>query len=311
MQNRYFNHKSRVLFILMMIACASIGVRALFKYDFHQSALLYIGVPFVIALVLVLLRSPSGNISWKREYLNRLIDAFIIMLGSSVVLFEGFVCVVMFMPIYLVVMLLVFGSDYLTRRAKSKKHGMLSVHIFPLLILLSAVEGVTPKLSFHRNEQVNVTRIVPISITDIKANLLQPMNLQTARPWFLYLFPMPYAIKAGTLSVGDKHELKFRYYRWFVTNVHEGNMLLELSSVEDNYIKTTFVKDTSYISNYLKLKGTEIVMDKIDDNHTRVTLSVQYERTLDPYWYFSPITRYGVTKTAEFLIAEVIAHEHE
>jgi hypothetical protein len=41
-----------------------------------------------------------------------------------------------------------------------------------------------------------------------------------------------------------------------------------------------------------------------------VTLEIEFERTLDPYWYFSPLTRYGVVQTAEFLLTEVIAREH-
>jgi hypothetical protein len=184
------------------------------------------------------------------------------------------------------------------------------MHVFPLLILLSAFEGVDPELSFSRNEQVSVTRVVTASAVEIKAHLLQPIHLQTSRPWFLYLFPMPYAVKAGSLSAGDVHEIYFRYYRWFVTNIHEGNMLLEISEVEDSYIRTTFVADTSYLSHYLRLKGTEILLEKFDDSNTRVTMSINYERTLDPYWYFSPVTRYGVTKMAEFLIEEVLIHEH-
>ena len=310
MKNRYFKNKSRVIFFLIMIACASIGVRALFEYNFDQSALLYVGVPYLIAIVLVLARSPADDIGWKRIYLNGVIDAFIIMLGSSVVLFEGFVCVVMFMPIYLVVVLLAFTSDYLVRRAHEKNRGKLSAHALPLLILLSAFEGVSPELSLDREEHVSVTRVVQLSIPELKTNLRRPMNLRTTRPWFLYLFPMPYAIKAETLAAGDIHEIDFRYYRWFVTNVHEGKMLMALSQVDDNYIKTQFVKDTSYIANYLHIQGTEIFFQKIDDQSTQVTLTFHYERTLDPYWYFSPVTRYGVRKTAEFLVTEVIARGH-
>ena len=65
----------------------------------------------------------------------------------------------------------------------------------------------------------------------------------------------------------------------------------------------------SYFSNYLRLKGTEILLDELDAHHTRVTLRIDFERTLDPYWYFSPVSRYGVGKAAEFLFSEVIARE--
>ena len=301
-------NRKKKIFLLLMIALASLAIRVLYGYDFHESALLYIGIPFAIALLLIQLR-PEPNTNWKKRYLLRIIDAFIIMLGSSVILFEGFVCVVMFMPIYLIVILIMFLYEALTQRAKNKKHGLMSVHILPVLIMLSSLEGVNPEVSFDRDESVSVTRVLPISVKEIKHNLIQPMNLQTKRPWFLHLFPMPYAIKAGTLKAGDVHEIHFRYYRWFITNVHEGKMSLEISQVENNRIKTTFINDSSYFSNYLRLRGTEIQLLAITPKKTRVTLRIDYERTLDPYWYFSPVTRYGVKKAADFLITEVFSHE--
>lgn len=309
MKDRYFRNKPRIIFLLLMIAAGSLTVRVLISYRFHESALLYVGVPFLIALALVWLRDPVEDVSRRKRYVNRLIDAFIIMFGSSVVLFEGFLCVAMFIPIYLVVILIMFLFELWRERAKQSNRGTLGVYVVPLVIFMSAFEGVAPQVSFDRHEQVRASRIVQADIATIKRNLKMPIELQKSRPWFLYLFPMPYAIRAGTLRPGDVHEIYFRYYRWFVTNVHEGRMLLEISEVTDNRIRTTFLQDTSYISHYLHLQGTEITLEEIDKEHTRVTLQINFERTLDPYWYFGPVERYGVKKTAEFLIAEVVARE--
>lgn len=310
MKNSIYQNPGRLVFLLIMIALASLAVRILVGYRFHESALLYVGIPFVIALVLILLR-PVGEVSWKKRYLIRLADAFIIMFGSSIVLFEGFVCVAMFMPIYLFVMLVMFLTELIRERSRKQGRGTVKMHMLPLLLVFSSFEGVSPQLSFDRDERVSVTKVIPLSVAQIKQNLQKPMDLQTARPWFLHLFPMPHDIKAGSLGEGDVHVIYFRYYRWFITNLHEGLMLLKLTEVSDTRIRTTFIEDTSYFSNYLRLKGTEITMQQIDASHTRVTLLIEYERTLDPYWYFSPVSRYGVAKTAEFLITEVIAHENK
>ena len=309
MKNKYFRNKSRLVFILIMIAVSSILVRLLIEYRFDNSALLYVGIPFLIALSLIQIRDPAEPRHWKKRYLNQLIDAFIIMLGSSVLLFEGFVCVVMFMPIYLIIILVMFVINVMRERSKKQEPGTLSIHVLPLLIVVSAVEGTSPVVSFDRDEQVSVTRVVNKSIAEIKHNLMQPMNLQKNRQWFLTLFPMPYDIKAGTLSPGEVHEIHFKYYRWFFSNLHTGRMLLEISEVGANHIKTTFLDDTSYIANYLQLKGTEIQLKKITDKSTHITLSINFKRKLDPYWYFSPIERYGISKTADYLITEVIARE--
>lgn len=309
MKPSIYTKRKKLVFWLIMIALSSLAVRVLAGYHFHESALLYVGIPLVIALVLILLR-PVGEVSWKKRYLIRMMDAFIIMLGSSVVLFEGFVCVAMFIPIYLVIMLLMFLFEAFAQRTRRKGRGTLSVHLLPVLVLFSSFEGVSPETSFDRNESVSVTRVVSVSAAEIKNNLQQPMDLQTTRPWFLHLFPMPYAINAGSLKAGDVHEIHFRYYRWFVTNLHEGKMLLEISQVEEDRIKTRFLEDTSYFSNYLRLKGTEILLEALGPEQTRVTLRIDYERTLDPYWYFAPVSRYGVSKTADFLITEVLTDGH-
>ena len=308
MKDSIFRQRGKFIFLLVMIGLASLGVRLLMGYDFHHSALLYVGIPFVIALVLILVR-PVGEVSWKKRYLIRLIDAFIIMFGSSVVLFEGFVCVAMFIPIYLAVMLIMFLSELIRDHLKQKRGTTFSFYLVPLLLLVSSFEGVLPQWSFERHETVSVTRVVPVGLADIKHNLQQPIHLPSSRPWFLRLFPMPYAIEAGSLQAGDVHKIHFRYYRWFVTNMHEGAMQLKIVTVNDHHIKTAFIEDTSYIANYLHLKGTEIDLHELGKNQTRVTLRFDYERTLDPYWYFAPVTRYGIRKTAEFLIKEVIAHE--
>ena len=295
--------------IVGIIALLSLGVRLLMGYDFDKSALLYIGIPFIVSLLLIQFRDPEEAMNWKKRYRNRLIDAFIIMFASSVVLFEGFVCVVMFMPIYLLVITIMFLIELYRERAKKKGRGILSVNILPVLILLSAFEGTSPQLSYDRNEQVIVSRVVQSSIANIKNNLVQPISLDKTRPWFLELFPMPTKVISETLSPGDVHEIHFKYYRWFFTNVHEGRMLLEMTEVDENRIKTTFLDDTSYIANYIHLKGTEIQLEKIDNQYTRITLTINFKRILDPYWYFSPIERYGITKTASFLITEIIARD--
>ncbi|TQV88083.1 hypothetical protein FLL46_09280 [Aliikangiella coralliicola] len=280
-------------------------------YDIDKSALLYVGIPFFIALALSRLSPLKPNGSWKQKYLTHTISALIVMLGSSVVLFEGFLCVLMFMPIYFAAVLLGFTIEYLSHRFRNKKNSKLYSHALPVLIILSAFEGIHPDLSFSRDNQVSVTQVVNLSVSEIRSNLIKPMALEKERDWFLSLFPMPHQIKAGTLNEGDVHEIEVVYHRWFVTNSHAGKMLLKLEKVSDHHIKTRFLEDSSYLSTYMKLQGTEIRLTPIDSQTTQVTLSVSYERLLDPAWYFDPLQRYGVEKGAEFLIAEVIADNGE
>jgi len=276
------------------------------EYNFDRSALLYVGIPFLIAITLLFIERPEPPHNWKRRYVNIIILSLVIMLGSSIILFEGFVCVLMFMPIYFFIILLMFLFEAFKRYRNSKNQGTNYSHVLPVFILLSAFEGVIPELSFEREYEVVSEKIISANIDDIKNQLKQPIELDKSRHWLLTLFPMPYDIDAETLVAGDVHTINFRYHRWFVTNTHEGSMKLEISEVEDNYIRTRFVEDTSYISNYLKLYDTEINLEPIGNNKTRVTLRIKYHRFLDPVWYFGPLQEYAVGKSAQFLLDEVI-----
>ncbi len=310
MANQEFKEiRNRNLFVLGAIGVISLLIRLLTEYDFDRSALLYVGIPYLVAIILLFIEPLETKKNWKRRYLNLIILSLIIMLGSSVVLFEGFVCVVMFMPIYFSILLLMFLIEAIKRYRGTKHQGKTYVQVLPTLILLSAFEGVTPELSFEREYVVEVNKVIPARIDEIKLKLKQPIELNKSRHWILSIFPMPYQIEAESLEPGDVHNINFRYHRWFVTNTHEGSMALEISEVEDNYIRTSFLEDTSYISNYLKLHGTEIFFDSLSDSETKVTLKISYQRFLDPVWYFGPLQEYAVGKTAQFLLDEVITPE--
>jgi len=304
-------NRNRNIKLLLIIGIVSMLIRLLMDYDFDRTALLYVGIPFLVAISLLFIKRPQQSENWKRRYINLVIASLIVMLGSSVILFEGFVCVVMFMPIYFIVIFIVFLCEALfwfqNPKGKAKKY----VHVLPVIIVLSSFEGVVPQLSFEREYDVVSEKIINANINEIKQQLTQPIELEKSRDWLLSLFPMPYAIDAETLTAGDVHTINFRYHRWFVANTHEGNMKLEISAVEDNYIRTRFIEDTSYISNYLKLYGTEIRLDPVGENRTKVSLKISYHRFLDPVWYFGPLQEYVVNQCAIFLLDEVITPKHQ
>lgn len=297
--------RRRNIYILLVIGIASLLIRLLISYEFDRSALLYVGIPFLVALALLSIIDKPEKPSLHRYYLHIVAWSLIVMLGTSIVLFEGFVCVVMFMPIYFAIILLMYLfqllAQYLNHADKNKHYA----HVLPVLILMSAFEGVIPSASFEREYSVTKELIVNSSIEEVKHQLTQAMQLEVERNWLLSLFPMPSRIDAGTLATGDKHTIDFVYHRWFVTNTHKGNMTLELTKVEQDYIKTTFLQDTSYIGNYLRLKGTEIKFTPQAGGSTQVSLTIHYHRFLDPAWYFGPLQEYAIGQTAALLLDEL------
>lgn len=287
---------------LLLLGLSFLLTRTLLDSSFRNSALLYVLVPYLISVyIYVFIPDPVGETKLKR-FLRHMLTALAVMLGTSAILFEGFLCVLMFMPIYIffAVLAFAFSSD------PDRPNNVLKVSVVPLLVFIASLEGVSKTLSFEREEVISRTHIVDATIDEIKASMAQPINLNGDRSAFLSLFPLPTEIKAGSLNEGDIHEMKFVYKRWGFTNVHEGDVHVKIVEVSNRRVRTEMIKDTSYFSKYLTVKGTQVDMQPLNDRQTEVTLTVEYRRLLDPVWYFGPMQRMAVGESADFLIENII-----
>ena len=125
----------------------------------------------------------------------------------------------------------------------------------------------------------------------------------------MQVFPLPVSVEAGSLKEGDVHKLHFVYKRWFFTNTHEGEFHLRIDEVSPERVRTSVVHNSSYLATYLKIEGTQVDFEELYDGQTKVALTVHYERLLDPVWYFGPLQRYAVERSADYLIQSVIVRE--
>ncbi len=305
---RYGERRVVALGLLAIAGIASIAIQLLIRTNYDHSALLYLAVPYVVAVLITLLRPYDKSQYWWQQYLSHALSALVVFLGSSVLLFEGFLCVLFFMPIYFVGVTLAFlahwvGISWDNRRGKTYANAI------PLLIATLAVEGTTEHTTVDRSNVATAEVLTNLSSEELLSNLAQPFALPPSNDWMLGIFPMPYDIQAGTLNVGDVHRAKLRYKRWFVTNVHNGEIAIRIDSVESDRVTASFIKDTSYFSNYLTLTGSDIRFAATEQGTTKVTLSIAYERELDPAWYFQPIQQYAVAAMAEHLVQQFLIRE--
>ena len=292
--------------IFIIFAC-SLGLRALLDSRFGSTALVYLAVPYVISVALFQFMPRSENQRALGWYLNHLRDATIVMLATSAVLFEGFVCVVMFMPIYYFGVTVGFLAKLWRERAEAGGGSPLSVYLIPAVVLALSLEGAVPVTFTPRTQSVTQSAILEASVDALMANMAQPIVFDQPRGWFLSIFPLPHRVDAGTLAAGDVHTLHFTYRRWLVTNLHQGEMHLLIEEVGDRHIRTRVVENTSYLSGYLSIDGTEVRFTELDNGRTEVSLTVHYTRLLDPAWYFGPLQRAAVNQSARYLIDTVIA----
>ncbi|MEM1262386.1 MAG: hypothetical protein AAGH76_08320 [Pseudomonadota bacterium] len=308
LQTRFGVTRVNWLVWMLAVGAASLVVRLLIATDLDSSALLYVGVPYVVSLLITFIRPIRTDKAWWQFYFDHALAALAVFLASSIVLFEGFVCVLFFIPIYLLIITIAFFIHWLSRAAKERYRTYVSV--LPLLLVALSFEGTTDFLTVERTSSVTVSKTVTLTRDEVLANLAKPFDLDKKRHWLLSLFPMPYEIEAGSLQAGDIHTIKTRYHRWFVTNTHEGEAELEIVAVAPNRIQTRFLDDTTFFATYLRMLGTEITLADAGPAQTTITLRIDYERKLDPAWYFHPLQQYGVAKMADFLIDEVMIRGH-
>lgn len=303
--------KIRLFVILALIGCVVFGFRLLLSTRTAGSALTYIAIPFAVAMILLFFTDRSASQKWYMRYWNLMRDSMIVLLSSSVVLFEGFICVLMFIPIYALIVTITFIIIGIHDKVTNDKSGPPMVSLLPLLVLLSSLEGTSEPLSIETYNEVVVAREFDLSVEEIKANLTRKREYQSPSRQFMRIFPPPILFEAKSLEQNQVHKLVYQYNRWFFTNSHEGSLTVRLTTVDENLIETKVLEDTSYIATYLKLHGTRMMFTPINDNKTKVTLTISFDRLLHPAWYFQPLERFGVRAMGESVLTQLVGGENE
>ncbi len=308
MRARIGRKRVTMIGLLIIAGLASIVIRLLVRHDLDHSAMLYLAVPYGVAVLITLIRPYGDHDRWWERYISHSVSALVVFLMSSVVLFEGFICVLFFMPIYFLVVTLAFIAHWIAITWDARKNRTLSLAI-PLLVAVLSVEGTVDTTTLDRRETGAAIATSDKSPQQLLRNLATPFALPASSDWMLGLFPMPHAIEAGSLQPGDVHRVHMRYHRWFVTNTHEGVIELRIDSVTPEQVSVSIIRDTSYFSNYVQLEGSEIRFAIDERGQTEVSLEIHYQRLLDPAWYFRPIQNHAMDAMASHLIEEVVIRD--
>jgi len=296
--------------ILLVVGISTLTLRALLDSQFATTTLVYIAVPFLISLAIAYLTKQSESRSWLMRFLNHLRISSIIFFATSVVLFEGFICILMFMPIYYLFVCIGFfvaAQLYPVQddSIESLKNTF-KAYAVPVAVLMLVTEGLTPFTSVERTGGATFVAESDQSIEQLQANMAKPITFESDRHWFMELFPLPDQISAGTLNQGDVHKLHFTYRRWLFTNAHTGEMHIKIAKVSPDHIRTEITRNDSYLANYMHIDGTDVRFTEQSDGTTRVALTVRYERSLDPSWYFGPMQHFAARQSAKQFLTDII-----
>jgi hypothetical protein len=215
------------------------------------------------------------------------------LLLSGPLLGEGFICILMASPIFLLVGLLV-GTIVDWNRAKRQT----TFSCLLLVLLPMSFEGSSPKLSFDREETVQESRIVDGSEHDVQMALSHSPRTETPVPMYGKMgFPLPTRAWGDGLKIGATRAIHFAGGEG-----KPGDLVLKVGESRSGYVRFDAVSDHSKIAHWLDWESSEVSWTPVDAQHTRVNWTLHFRRRLDPAWYFRPWERYATGLAADYLI---------
>jgi hypothetical protein len=202
---------------------------------------------------------------------------------------------VMSSPLFYLLALVIGG---IVDRLRARRQRQVALGVIVLQYIPMSFEGVTPQLSFSRDESVTVERVVLADAASVAAALAKSPDISRPLPAFLRAgFPVPTHVSGEGLKLGDTRRIHFAGGEG-----HPGDLELLVSDVIPGRVTFIALTDHSKIAHWLEWKSATIEWKAIDGHHTQVSWTLRYRRDLDPSWYFGPWERYAVSLAAEYLI---------
>jgi hypothetical protein len=278
-------------FLVFAIAAGCLMYRILVLKRLEQSALLFVGIPALLAVVVACTPKAKTLIGGTLKVTT------LFLLLSAPLLGEGFICILMAAPIFYAVAVGIAAIITVVQTsAKNRKQ-----NILPCLALIGimpmALEGSRPALSFNRQEAVTARRVVHATPEEVEAALSQSPRTNLSIPLFFKSFPRPTEAHGAGLKPGDLRSVHFAGGEG-----HPGDVVLRVVESQPGHTRFAAVSDQSKIAHWLAWDYADVRWRPVDATHTQVEWTLAYRRLLDPAWYFRPWERYAVRVSADYLI---------
>ncbi len=275
--------------VILALAVAGVLYRLLVLKKLEQTAALFIGLPAVLAIILALTPQAKSATGMIMKVMT------IALLMSGPILGEGFICIVMAAPLFYLVGAII---GVLIDRARRKEKSIVLHAVLLLPLLLSSLEGTTPRLSFSRGEEVTVRKIVNGSAIDVERTLAQQPTFDQKLPPFLRMkFPLPVSTSGEGLAVGAERRIHFAGGEG-----KPGDLTLRITERTPSSVTFTAQSDTSHVAHWLTWRTSRVTWREVARGRTEVQWTIAYDRELDPAWYFGPWERYATRRAADYLV---------
>ena len=282
-------------YLILVLALAGIYYRITQFSDLHNTGLVYLGLPLLMALGFALLPRSQSALSTAMK------GTTIALLLSGIIFLEGYICILFAAPIFYGLAALI---GVLVDRARRNPEKRKEMALVATILALLSLEGTMPMTTVPREHTVVVSRTIPADMESVRKQLAQTPSFDDDKPLFLKIFPYPVQIEGEGLVVGDIRQAKFVAYKQIWWNRVEGMLAFKVIESEPHRIKFAITRDDSYVSHYLKWLSSEVHLESVEEG-TLVTWKHEYTRLLDPAWYFGFLQYYAVKLTTEQLIERV------
>ena len=282
----------RAFLLVLILVAAALYYAALYEFGYQYSGLMFVGLPALISILVLFSRQ------FNRPYRAVFVGLTAMLILSGVVLQEGLVCIVVAIPVfYFTGFWVVFASRW------AYKHGrrVSSSVMVGLFIALMSIEGTSAMFTADRETSVLRSNIINLPLAQVKANLAHNPDFSTLPVELLSTmgFPVPISASGSGLEVGDVRHFVFQRFDGV-----EERVSFTIDSAGSDYVELVPVFDNTLISQWLKWEKTRFSWKVINDATTELSVTMHYQRKLDPAWYFGMIQKLVVGQAAQVLIAQ-------
>jgi len=284
------------------VAVASLAYRVLVFERLQQTAALFVGIPALLAVVVLFAVSPQSakGVACKAVTIGLLVS--LLFLG------EGIMCVAMSAPLFYVVAIAIASTiDRAHEEHEATSPTLLSCLVLLFLVPMS-LEGVTGVTTLSRDESVVVSKVVRSSSQEVARVMFERPRFDRVRPLYLRAgFPSPASTRIEQVAGGTRWVIELRGGEMRLDGMEPrtGDLVLELEEERPGLMRWRAVSDGSHMTHFLDWREAVVEWTPIDARRTKVTWTLRYRRGLDPSWYFGPMERYAVGLAAGYLIDAV------
>lgn len=279
------NSKKELYILVVILVIASLAFRLISDWGLEQTSLLFIGVPALIALLVIKYTNKP-----KTSYATMFYVVSIFLLLCGVLFGEGLICLIIMSPLFYGIGAIAIA---ITNALKKKNKQNLNIFILlPLLLLASQFHEINKTPETHTiSTTVYVDRISKLS------DLNHSPDFQKSLPSFFKIgFPKPIAISGKGIKAGDTRTIQF------LSNTKGiGELVLVIKEATLTKLLFDVKSDDTHIAHWLSYK--EISIELIQKgNKTEITWTTNFNCDLGPSWYFEPLEKMAVELMNEHLI---------